>query len=127
MSPFPQILKPKYLSNQQNRFFFAIVRLVGWGNVTSKGRVEVFTDGAWRGVCGNRWDLNDANVVCRQLGFKGAITSVTSSDRYRSRLIHDVTCKGNERFLKECDHIVSTRYCTNNRDAGAVCITGIVK
>lgn len=104
-----------------------IVRLVGWGNITSQGRVEVLIDGFWRGVCGNKWDLNDANVVCRQLGFKGAIAAVTSSEGYRRQWIHDVTCEGNERFLKQCDHIVSSRYCSNYRDACAVCITGIVK
>ena len=87
----------------------------------------MFTDGFWSGVCGNRWDLNDAKVVCRQLGFKGAIAAVTSSEGYRRRFIQDVTCKGNERFLKKCDHIVSRRYCTNNRGAGAVCIPGIGK
>ena len=46
------------------------VRLVN-GNTTQEGQVEICLNGLWGAVCGNRWDVNDAIVVCRQLGYDG--------------------------------------------------------
>ena len=33
------------------------------------GRIEVYVREEWRAVCHSSWDDNDAQVVCRQLGF----------------------------------------------------------
>ena len=34
-----------------------------------RGRLEVFNQGLWVRVCGNNFDVFDASVACRQLGY----------------------------------------------------------
>ena len=47
------------------------MRLVD-GNA-SAGHVQVFFSNRWGEVCDDLWGIEDANVVCRQLGMRAAL------------------------------------------------------
>ena len=92
----------------------------------------MYVNGTWGGVCryGDYWDLKGANVVCRQLGFKGAVAAATSSDFRQKKLIFNLQCKGNEMSLTKCEHVVAPKggkYCSHDSAACVVCITGTTK
>ena len=46
------------------------VRLVD-GSTSLEGRVEICIDGTYGTVCDDFWDDDDAEVVCRQIGYVG--------------------------------------------------------
>ena len=85
----------------------------------------MFFKGTWGGVCGINWDIKDATVVCRQLGFQGALAAVTSTGFPSKKLIYDVHCVGNETSLTNCDHEESkSSHDCLNRAACVMCMPG---
>ena len=45
------------------------VRLVR-GDTVNEGNVQICHRNAWGSICDDSWNTNDANVVCKQLGFQ---------------------------------------------------------
>ncbi|XP_073256575.1 galectin-3-binding protein-like [Porites lutea] len=105
----------------------ADIRLVndGYSISHAQGRVEVFYNGIWGTVCDDYWDLNDAKVVCRQLGFgraTRAYKSATFGPGNGKIWMDDVRCTGSERSLTECPHNGwGIQNCGHSEDAGVLC------
>ncbi|XP_051543862.1 deleted in malignant brain tumors 1 protein-like [Myxocyprinus asiaticus] len=89
------------------------------------GRVEVFHEGQWGTVCDYGWDLLDANVVCRELGFGSAADIGNSSYFGRGSgpvWVYNAQCTGSEASLKRCPSMVwQAQNCTHDRDMGVFC------
>ncbi|CAB3993573.1 deleted in malignant brain tumors 1 -like [Paramuricea clavata] len=95
------------------------------------GRVEVFYSGKWGTICDDGWDMNDARVACRQLGYKYGVRALRRDsvpDGTGQIWLDDVACSGNELSLSSCPHNGwGNKNCGHSKDAGVECTsTGIV-
>ena len=72
------------------------------------GRLEVFYREHWGFICSYGWDINDAMVVCRQLGYKYAVRTFEEQGRpWLGQIwLDDVNCTGNEQNLTSCSYRV---------------------
>ena len=102
------------------------------GAFDNEGRVEVYHNGTWGTVCDDSWDIDDANVVCLQLNYSGAVSAFGQGYfGAGSGPIHydEVICNGTEERLAECFHLgIGIHNCNHSQDAGVVCdTTGTLK
>ncbi|XP_006812832.2 scavenger receptor cysteine-rich domain superfamily protein-like, partial [Saccoglossus kowalevskii] len=124
------------------------VHLVG-GHTPYEGRVEYFDSGEWRSVCNNGWDINDIEVVCKELvvshtrssqnkpynfphfhagliksghilGAKLVVTRNYFGSGVGNLSLDQVECSGSETRLKECTSIIASR-CDHSQDAELIC------
>ena len=87
--------------------------------------MEIFYNGKWGTVCDNSWDIKDARVVCRQLGFPYAVSAP-----HRARFgfgsgqvwLDNVGCSGSESTIVDCQHRGwGVQDCNHFYDASVVC------
>ncbi|XP_054774941.1 CD5 antigen-like [Lytechinus pictus] len=67
--------------------------------------VKVYIDGAWGTICADDWDMNDAEVVCKEsgLGYANTITvSGTLPTLTGAQCLSSVRCYGHEDRLSDC-------------------------
>ena len=77
----------------------AVVRLAGGSH--NYGRVDIYDRGRWDTVCDHTWDI----VVCRELGFTGATSTLRGAGYGRGSgpiLRQHMFCQGNEASLLDC-------------------------
>uniref|UniRef100_A0A673A8Y9 SRCR domain-containing protein n=2 Tax=Sphaeramia orbicularis TaxID=375764 RepID=A0A673A8Y9_9TELE len=99
------------------------VRLVHGSSLCS-GRLEVRSNQSWSSVCEEDLDLNDTQVVCRELGcgapglLQGGLYGEGEAPVWTSEL----QCEGNESAVLDCRRSSSAaKTCSNGTAAGLTC------
>ncbi|NXA43646.1 LOXL3 oxidase, partial [Eudromia elegans] len=111
--------KPRQQQQGQSR-----IRLKGGAKV-GEGRVEVLKGSEWGTVCDDRWDLQSASVVCRELGFgsaKEALTGARMGQGTGPIHLSEVQCEGTEMSLWSCPlKNITEEDCKHSEDAAVRC------
>ena len=86
--------------------------------------MEIYRNGTWQSVCDEDWDIEDADVVCRQLNYGYAESAPTSS--FYGLSFNDIwevsiQCNGDESTLQSCNYMNVTTFCHSGEEAGARC------
>ena len=95
------------------------------GATAREGRVEVYYEYAWGTICSYDWDIGDAYVICRMLGYPSAIRASTYAEFGEGTgdiILAHVHCTGSEQHIGDCPHDgYRMNYCGHYADAGVVC------
>jgi len=111
--------------------FQIALRLRG-SKVESAGRVEVLHNTGnqtkWGTICEYQFDIKDAHVVCKELGYKGAAMVVPCCEVFGRGIGHiwmeNVKCLGREPSISMCLHSGWGRtHCSHDDDVGVICET----
>ena len=97
---------------------------------TISGRLGIKINNTWGSLCSNGWDISDATVACKQLGYDYAVNTIMrASSKDRSGIIWfgNPVCNGTEKSLLHCSHSgFENHNCRPQEEAGLICGIGIV-
>ena len=103
------------------------VRLVN-GVTSSEGRVEVYHSDQWGTICDDGWGLEEAIVICRQLGYPTALEAPQFAQFGQGSGViwmDNVQCNGSEHHIGECSfHGWGIHDCSHREDASVICAPG---
>ena len=86
-------------------FFTVLVRLVN-GSTPFEGRVELYYQCQWGTVNDPDWTIQDADVICRQLGYPSAAEALPNAhfgEGSGVNILGNVICDGDESRIEDCD------------------------
>ena len=85
----------------------------------------MYHNNQWGTVCDGGWDISDAEVVCRQLGFPGAYSAVRNAHFGQGNgtiWLDNVNCGTDHNSIFSCLHNGwGVHNCGHGDDAGVVC------
>ncbi|CAG2197845.1 unnamed protein product [Mytilus edulis] len=103
------------------------IRLVGGGGPW-EGRVEVMHNGQWGTVCDTGFGNEEAQVVCKMLGFRDGTTDAYAKNTSfygpsdKTIYLDQLSCTGTELDINGCrTKEWGYRTCDNNHEAGVLC------
>ena len=95
------------------------------GNSDEEGRVEILYDGVWGPICDDYWGQEESDVMCRMLGFPGAIEHYCCAYHGRGSdpiWLDNVRCDGSENNIELCSHNgYGYHNCYHGEDVGVRC------
>ena len=105
--------------------YYLHVELRGGSVGTSEAYGNVFagnSNGYLGPVCDDNWGSDDAEVVCRQLGYTrgDAYTASRWGSVSSNFAMDDVVCNGNELYIQDCGYNLSDN-CGSDEGAGVRC------
>ena len=93
-------------------------------NDVNTGLIEIYHGGRWRPICSHGFSRNEAQVVCKQLGYTSGWIRDGKDRSHRSSTgwMTNVSCRGNELRLDACrfNHF-GRRSCPGHRPAAVSC------
>ena len=103
------------------------IRLSG-GQNAHEGHVDALLNGHWFSVCDTNWDLLEAIVACRQLGYHTAEAALRASPFNNTGGPNWMVvgqCTGYEANLSQCSQNYGLESCRYNH-AGVICSSKLV-
>ena len=100
----------------------------GWG---AQGVVGIYNEQSdqYEYICDEGWDINDAHVLCRMLGFPGALDASVRSQYgipyVEQAAMTNVQCTGTEDSIFDCPSDPNPS-CDRSRSAGVRCLGNYV-
>jgi len=112
-------------SNWTWSFVSKVYKKVSTGTEILEGRLEIYYDDQWGTVCDDGFDMDEATVVCNQMGLGNATTlgTVESTNQGTGKIwLDDVSCNGGETMLSQCSHRpFGSNNCAHGEDTKVTC------
>lgn len=114
----------------QGVLLLGAVRLAGRNaEAPHTGYVELYREGQWLPVLDSNWTVEEAVVVCRQLGYTAAASVLppvlhcasSASGASGGGVVSEVVCLGDEGSLGQCPYNVNNESLSRIDPSGVVC------